>query len=122
MSERISLPNSSAIKEWIQNNGYDVVSLESDSPRFFQSRFTPSAGPQVLFRVEHTYSLTPGQPLVTVKRNIRAANAEDALFRYIQRSRENNAGVDEHYVGFVTHLKPGASGQESISVMRLAAS
>lgn len=120
MSERIDLQSSSAIKDWIQKNGFDVVNLESDSPRFFQTRFTPSAGPQVLFKVEHTFLLAKGQPLVTVKRNIRAADAEDALFQYLQGSKEHGTGNEEHYVGFVMHLKPGASDLENISVTRLS--
>lgn len=120
MTEQITLQSSWEIRDWIQKNGFDVVSLESDAPRFFHSKFTPSPGPQMLFKIEHTYLLAKGQPMITVKQNIRAANAEDALYRYLQGPKEHSTGNDEHYLGFVMHLKPGSSDQENISVIRLS--
>jgi hypothetical protein len=119
MSEKIDLKNSTEIRDWIQKNGFDVVSLESDSPRFFQPRFTPSPGPLLLYKVEHTFLLSKAQPTVSVQQNIRAASAEDALFRYLQEPKEHATGSAEYHLGFTVHHKPGTTDFETISISRL---
>jgi hypothetical protein len=121
MSERISLPNAQEIREWGKNNGFDEVNLESDSPRFFQQKFTATPGPQLLFMIEHVFKTAEGQPLVSVKRVLRATTAEDALHQYFQEPRERTGGNEEYSVGFKVHAKPGAGGNETITVMKMAA-
>ena len=120
MSERIILGTGSEIREWAAKNGFDVVDLESDGPRFFQPRFVPTPGPMLLFTVEHTYFTNDGQPMVSVKRIIRSASAEDALYQYFREPKERSAGEAEHLVSFKTHAKPGDCDNESITVIKHA--
>ena len=116
MSERIVLRSGGEIREWVRNNSFDIVDIDSDSPKFFQSRFTPSPGPTLLFTVEHTYLTEDRKPLVTLKRSIRSTNAEDGLLQYLREPAERSAGDAEHKVGFKIHMKPGASEEEIITV------
>jgi hypothetical protein len=120
MSERIDLHSGEEIRDWADKNGFDVVNLESDAPRFFQPRFMPAAGPMVLFAVEHTFFARPDQPLVSVKRFFRSASAEGALQQYLQEPKERSAGTDEQGLGFRVHMKPGATGGEAIRVAKVA--
>jgi hypothetical protein len=120
MSEKIDLHSGEEIRDWTSKNGFDVVNLESDSPRFFQPRFTPTPGPMALFAVEHTFFAGPSQPVVSVKRFFRSTSAEGALQQYIQEPKERSAGADEHGLVFRLHLKPGATNGEAIGVSKLA--
>jgi hypothetical protein len=120
MSEKIVLHSGEEITDWTEKIGFDEVNLESDAPRFFQPRFTSPPGPLFLFSVEHTFFAGPGQPAVSVKRTFRSSNAEDALQQYLREPKERTAGTDEQSVGFRVHLKPGATGSETISVARIA--
>ena len=118
MSDRVGLKNGEEIRDWASKNGFDVVNLDSDGPRFFQSRFTPTSGPLVLFSVEHAYLTKDSQPMVSLKRLIRSTSAEDALYQYFQEPKERSAGSAEHMVAFRIHLKPGATDNEAITVVK----
>ena len=118
MSEQISLYNGREIRDWIEKNGFDVLSPESGAPRFFQPRFTPAAGPTYLFSVEHTYSSGDGQPMISVDRVFRATSAEDALQQYLRESKGRFHGTGEERVGFRLHLKPGSADREAIAVVK----
>lgn len=120
MSERIRLDGGVQIRDWAARNGFDVVSFDSDAPRFFQPRFTPGPGPMLLYDVEHTYLTASGQPMVTVKRTFRATSAEDALQQYLRESKDRSAGNAEGAVGFKLHLKAGAAENEAVSVAKQA--
>ena len=118
MSEKIVLKSGKDIRDWAQNNSFDVVDVDFGSPRFFQARFTPTAGPMLLFAVEHTYFTDDGKPLVTVRRVLRSTDAEGALHQYLYGARDQSAGAGEYAVGFKTHMRPGASDGEAISLVR----
>jgi hypothetical protein len=118
MSEQINLRSGEEIRDWAKKNGFDVVNLESDAPRFFQPRFTPTSGPLLLFSVEHIFLTKEGQPMVSVKRVIRSISADDALYQYFQEPREHSAGSDEYSVGFRIHMKPGSNDNEVIAVVK----
>jgi hypothetical protein len=118
MSELIRLDGGKQIRDWASKNGFDVVSFDSDAPRFFQPRFTAGPGPLVLFDVEHAYLGEAGHPVVSLKRVFRATSAEDALQQYLREAREKSAGTAEDKVGFTLHLKAGATEAETISVTR----
>jgi hypothetical protein len=118
MSEQLELRSGSEIRDWAKKNGFDVVNLESDAPRFFQPRFTPMPGPMLLFSIEHTYLTKDGQPMVSVNRIIRSTSAEDALYQYFQEPKERSSGSAEYSVGFRVHMKPGANDNEAIVVIK----
>ena len=118
MSERIKLDNGQQIRDWASTNGFDVVSLESDAPRFFQPRFTAGPGPMSLFNVEHTYLADASRPMVSLKRVFRATSAEDALQQYLREPKERVGGEAEGRVGFRLHLKAGATEGETIAVTK----
>jgi hypothetical protein len=120
MSEKIDLQSGDEIRDWAGKTGFDVVSMESDAPRFFQPRFTPTPGPLALFTVEHTFNAGPGQPMVSVKRFFRVTSAEAALQQYLREPKERSAGTDETGVGFRVHLKPGTNSGEAIKVVKVA--
>ena len=120
MSEKIDLQSGEEIREWAGKTGFDVVSLESDAPRFFQPSFTPAPGPLALFVVEHTFNASPGQPMVSVKRFFRVTSAEGALLQYLREPKERSAGTDETGVVFRVHMKPGTFGGEAIKVTKVA--
>ena len=120
MSDRIDLRNGQQISEWATKNGFDIVSFDSDAPRFFGVGFVPSAGPALLFSVEHSFLTSGAQPMVTLKRIVRAASAEDALYQYFREPKERSSGNFEFRVGFTTHAKPGATDCEAIVVAKLS--
>ncbi len=119
MSDRIDLRDGQQIREWATKNGFDVVSLDSEAPRFFGAIFTASDGPALLFSVEHSFLTTGAQPTVTLKRIVRAVSAEDALYQYFREPRERSSGNSEFRVGFTTHARPGATDGEAIMVAKL---
>jgi len=45
MSERIRLDSGEQIRDWASKNGFDVVSFDSDAPRFFQPGSRPVPAP-----------------------------------------------------------------------------
>ncbi len=118
MSETIGLRTGQEIRLWMEKTGFDVVAADSDGPRFFQPRFMPGAGPQLLFSVEHTFSSEKGAPLVTLKRAYRATSAEDALLQYLREPKDRSSGTAETMVGFSLLSKPGATDRESIVVAK----
>jgi hypothetical protein len=119
MSEKIELRNGKQIREWTTRSGYDVVNLDPDAPRFFEPRFTTTAGPMLLFSLEHTFHGLEGAPMVTLKRVLRATTAEDALFLYFREPKERSSGNYEYRVGFALHTKPGETENESIVVAKM---
>jgi hypothetical protein len=100
----------------MEKNGFDVVNADSDGPRFFQPRFMPGAGPQLLFNVEHTFFADEKLPVVSVKRTFRATSAEDALLQYLREPKQRSNGDGEALVAFSLHAKPGSTARESIVV------
>lgn len=118
MSEQLELHGGWEIRDWAKKNGFDVVNLESDAPRFFEARFTPTPGPMLLFSVEHTYFASERQPMVSVMQYFRATSAEDALQQYLREPKERSFGSAEQRVGFRVHMKPGATDSEAIAVVK----
>ncbi len=118
MSEHINLPNGPEIRLWMENNGFDIVAADSDGPRFFQPRFMPGAGPQLLFSVEHTFFGEGGTPLVSVRRAYRATSAEEALLQYLREPKDKSSGTGEAAVGFSLPSKPGTTDGEAIVVAK----
>ncbi len=118
MSETISLHTGQEIRQWMEKTGFDVVASESDGPRFFQPRFMPGAGPQLLFTVEHTFSSEKGSPLVTVKRAFHATSAEDALQQYLREPKDRSSGTAEAIVAFSLLSKPGSTDREAVLVTK----
>ena len=119
MSERIELANGQQIRGWATKNGFDVVNLDPEAPRFFDARFTPTPGAVQLFSVEHSYLTADGKPMITLKRVVRAATAEDALYLYFREPKERSAGDEEYRVGFAVHSKPVATDREMMVVAKL---
>jgi hypothetical protein len=118
MSEHLELHGGPEIRDWIGENGFDIIDIDPDAPRFFQPRFTPEAGPFLLFGVQHTYLMGSGQPLVSLQRSFRATSAEDALRQYLHEPRERSSGLTEQRVGFELHVRPGTSDDETVIVFR----
>ena len=119
MSERIELRNGQQIRDWATQNGFDVVNLDPDAPRFFQTKFIPTPGPMQLFSIEHNFLTADAQPMVTLKRIVRATAAEDALYQYFREPKERSAGNYEYRVGFAIHTKPGVTDREAIIVTKM---
>jgi len=118
MSEHLELRNSQEIRDWINRNSYDVVNLDSESPRFFQPRFTVASGPMQMFGVQHTYLQDDEQPIVSLQRSFRAISAEDALRQYLRESKERSSGMGEDRVGFRLYMKAGSRDYETIKVFK----
>jgi hypothetical protein len=118
MSEYIELKNSLEIRDWVNSNSYDIVSIDSEAPRFFQPRFMVTPGQMQIFGVQHTFLKDDKNPLVSLQRSFRATSAEDALRQYLQESKERSFGGGEERVGFKLFIKAGSWDYETINVFK----
>ena len=116
MSEHLELQSSKEIRDWIDKNGFDIVNLDSEAPRFFQPKYTVAVGPMHIYGIQHTYLTNEGHPLVSVQRSFSAPDAEDAFQQYLQEPKERSFGGGEERVGFKLYMKPGAWENETVSI------